>query len=100
MKPQLTLQTPLELPPHEISNYLSKLWISEGADNAGANTFSLIVWQPSWLEQKLVKSNLISEPITGNLSDDAISAAKDLILKNGLPLATSLYSEELSNEFI
>ncbi len=97
MKPQLTLQTPLELPPHEISNYLSKLWISEGADNAGANTFSLIVWQPSWLEQKLVKSNLISEPITGNLSDDAISAAKDLILKNGLPLATSLYSEELSN---
>ena len=67
MKPQLTLQTPLELPSEEISNYLNKLWISEGEDNAGANTFSLIVWQPSWLEQKLVKSNLINGPITGHL---------------------------------
>ncbi len=97
MKPQLTLQTPLELPPQEISNYLNKLWISEGEDNAGANTFSLIVWQPSWLEQKLVRSNLINGPITGNLSADIIAAAKNLILKNGLPLATSLYSKELSN---
>ena len=97
MKPQLTLQTPLELPPHEISDYLKKLWISEDQDNAGANTFSLIVWQPSWLEQKLVKSNLIDGPITGNLSEEAITAAKNLILKNGLPLATSLYSQELIN---
>ena len=95
MKPQLTLQTPLELPPVEISSYLQKLWLSEGEDNAGANTFSLIVWQPSWLEQRLVKSNLINGPITGNLSKDVIMAAKKLILKNGLPLATSLYSEDL-----
>ncbi len=95
MKPQLTLQTPLELPPQEISNYLKKLWISEGEDNTGANTFSLIVWQPSWLEQRLVKSNLIKEPITGNLSEEVINAAKNLILKNGLPLATSLHSKIL-----
>ena len=95
MKPQLTLQTPLELPPEEISNYLNKLWISEGEDNAGANTFSLIVWEPSWLEQRLVKGNLINGPITGNLSEEIINAAKSLILKNGLPLATSLYSKDL-----
>ena len=40
MKPQLTLQTPLELPYQEISNYLNKLWISEDKDNTGANTFT------------------------------------------------------------
>ena len=32
MKPQLTLQTPLELPHQEISNYLNQLWISEDED--------------------------------------------------------------------
>ena len=47
MKPQLTLQTPLELPAHEICNYLEKLWISKDELDYGANTFSLIVWQPS-----------------------------------------------------
>ena len=55
MKPQLTLQTPLELPYQEISNYLNKLWISEDKDNTGANTFTLMVWQPAWLEQCLVQ---------------------------------------------
>ena len=55
MKPQLTLQTPLELPYQEISNYLNKLWLSEDKDNSGANTFTLMVWQPAWLEQCLVQ---------------------------------------------
>ncbi len=97
MKPQLTLQTPLELPPQEISDYLKKLWISENEDNTGANTFSLIIWQPSWLEQSLVKSKLIDGPITGNLSDEVIAAAKNLILEKRLPLSTSLYSKDLIN---
>tara|TARA_B100000965_G_scaffold117798_1_gene97222 strand:+ start:116 stop:1414 length:1299 start_codon:yes stop_codon:yes gene_type:complete len=95
MKPQLTLQTPLELPPQEIANYLKKLWLSENEYSLGANTFSLVVWQPSWLEQCLVKSNLISGPITGHLSQEIIKTAKDLILQNRLPLATSLYSSKL-----
>ena len=95
MKPQLTLQTPLELPPQEISNYLDKLWISENEYSLGANTFSLIVWQPAWLEQCLVMNDLISGPITGNLSQEIIKTAKDLILENRLPLATSLYSNKL-----
>ena len=97
MKPQLTLQTPLELPPEEICNYLEKLWISEDEINSGANTFSLIVWQPSWLEQSLVKRKLINGPITGNLSEEIISIAKRLILDNGLPIATPLNSKELIN---
>ena len=97
MKPQLTLQTPLELPPQEISKYLEKLWISEDEYNSGANTFSLTVWQPSWLEQSLVKRNLINGPITGHLSKEIIDTAKNMILEKGLPLSTSLYSKELIN---
>ena len=95
MKPQLTLQTPLELPAHEIPNYLKKLWISKDELDSGANTFSLIVWQPSWLEQCFVRSKLINGPITGYLTEEIISAAKQLILQNGLPLATPLHSREL-----
>ena len=95
MKPQLTLQTPLELPAHEIPNYLKKLWISKDELDSGANTFSLIVWQPSWLEQCFVKSKLINGPITGYLTDEIITAAKKLILENGLPLSTPLQSREL-----
>ena len=97
MKPQLTLQTPLELPAHEIPNYLKKLWISKDELDSGANTFSLIVWQPSWLEQCFVRSKLINGPITGYLTEEIISAAKKLILENGLPLATPLHSRELIN---
>ena len=95
MKPQLTLQTPLELPPEEISTYLKQLWISENEYSSGANTFSLIVWQPSWLEQYLVKSKLVNGPITGNLSPEIIEISKKLVLENGLPLSTSLNSDEL-----
>ena len=76
MKPQLTLQTPLELPYQEISDYLKKLWISEDKDNTGANTFTLMVWQPAWLEQCLVQKGLVNGPITGNLSPEIIEVAK------------------------
>ncbi len=97
MKPQLTLQTPLELPHQEISNYLKQLWISEDKDNSGANTFSLIIWQPAWLEQCLVQTGLINGPITGTLSLEMIEAAKKFILERGLPHTTSLDSNELLN---
>ena len=95
MKPQLTLQTPLELPHQEISNYLNRLWISEDADNSGANTFTLIVWQPAWLEQCLVQAGLINGPITGNLNPEIIEIAKNFILDKGLPITTALNSKEL-----
>ncbi len=97
MKPQLTLQTPLELPHQEISNYLNQLWISEDEDNSGANTFTLMVWQPAWLEQCLVQSGLIRGPITGTLSPEIIRVAKKLIIDQGLSHTTSLNSEELLN---
>ncbi len=97
MKPQLTLQTPLELPPQEISNYLNKLWTSEDTHNYGASTFTLIVWQPAWLEQCLVQNGLISGPITGNLNPEIVEAAKNFVLDEGLPHTTSLDSYELLN---
>ena len=97
MKPQLTLQTPLELPYQEISNYLNQLWISEDEDNSGANTFTLMVWQPAWLEQCLVNAGLINGPITGNLSLEIIEVANKFILSKGLPHTTSLNSDELLN---
>ncbi len=95
MKPQLTLQTPLELPHEEISNYLNQLWISEDEDSSGANTFTLMVWQPAWLEQCLVQSGLISGPITGTLSPEIINVARKLIIDKKLPHTTSINSEEL-----
>tara|TARA_A100001388_G_scaffold68588_1_gene48498 strand:+ start:1969 stop:3270 length:1302 start_codon:yes stop_codon:yes gene_type:complete len=95
MKPQLTLQTPLELPYQEIPNYLKQLWISEDTDNTGANTFTLVVWQPAWLEQCLVQNGLITGPITGSLSQEIIKEANQFILDKGLPHTTSLNSDEL-----
>ncbi len=95
MKPQLTLQTPLELPYQEISNYLNKLWISEDKDKTGANTFTLMVWQPAWLEQCLVQKGLVNGPITGYLSPEIIEVAKKFILDQRLPISTSLNSEKL-----
>ena len=97
MKPQLTLQTPLELPHQEISNYLNQLWISEDEDSTGANTFTLMVWQPAWLEQCLVQSGLINGPITGTLSPEIIKVAKNFILDNGLSHTTSINSVEILN---
>ena len=97
MKPQLTLQTPLELPYQEITNYLNELWMSEDKDNTGASTFTLTIWQPAWLEQCLVQKGLVNGPITGNLSPEIIEAAKKFILDAGLPITTSLNSEELLN---
>ena len=94
MKPQLTLQTPLELPHEEISNYLNQLWISEDEESSGANTFTLMVWQPAWLEQCIVRTGLINAPITGSLSPEIIEIAKKTILDNGLSHTTSINSKE------
>ena len=47
MSPQLTLQTPLQLPPSEIPTYLEQLWSHDEQGDKGANTFCLIVWQLS-----------------------------------------------------
>ena len=54
MKPQLTLQAPLELPHQEISNYLNQLWISEDEDSSGANTFTSVSYTHLTLPTKRI----------------------------------------------
>ena len=89
MSPQLTLQTPLQLPPAEIPTYLDQLWSNDERAGKGANTFCLIVWQPAWIEQKLVKTGKISGPIVGNQRVDLIEAARQIVLEGELPNSTS-----------
>ena len=66
MAPQLTLQAPLELPPRRL-RLPRRLWNGGEQDStsSGAATFSLLVWQPSWIEQHLVRLGRLDGPITG-----------------------------------
>ena len=89
MSPQLTLQTPLQLPPSEIPTYLDQLWSHDERGDKGANTFCLIIWQPAWIEQKLVKSGKLTGPIVGNQRIDLIEASRQIILEGDLPNSTS-----------
>ncbi len=89
MSPQLTLQTPLQLPPSEIPTYLDQLWSHDQRGDKGANTFCLIIWQPAWIEQKLVKSGKLSGPIVGSQRIDLIEASRQIILEGDLPNSTS-----------
>tara|TARA_Y100001968_G_scaffold330133_1_gene381151 strand:+ start:3677 stop:4981 length:1305 start_codon:yes stop_codon:yes gene_type:complete len=89
MSPQLTVQTPLQIPPSEIPSYLEQLWSNEEGGNKGANTFSLLVWQPSWIEQKLVQNGKLDGPIIGNQRLELIEAARKIILETNLPHSTS-----------
>ncbi len=90
MSPQLTLQTPLQLPPEEIPIYLDNLWENENTEteNIGANTFCLLVWQPAWLEQQLVRTGRLQGPITGSQRKAIVSAARQVILEGDLPHST------------
>ncbi len=97
MSPQLTLQTPLRLPPEEILSYLDQLWSSEISVKAGANTFSLLVWDPSWIEQHLVRTGKLAGPITGTQSEKLIEAARKVVLEDDLPHSTSPFDSCVKN---
>ncbi len=96
MSPQLTLQTPLQIPPKEIPSYLKKLWSQDESENKGANTFSLVVWQPAWIEQKLVQTGRINGPILGNQRNELINEARKIVLEKDLPHSTSPLAKEVS----
>ena len=91
MAPQLTLQAPLELPPQDVSAYLGRLWNGgeQDATSSGAATFSLLVWQPSWIEQHLVRLGRLDGPITGLEREELLQAARQAVPACGLPLSTS-----------
>ena len=90
MSPQLTLQTPLELAPAEVPQYLEQLWSPEqqGSTGSGANTFCLLIWQPAWAEQQLIRSGRLPGPVTGQQSAPLIAAGRQAVLDADLPLST------------
>jgi len=86
---QLTLQAPTALPPEELGGYLEQLWQHDLDHSAGAATFSLVVWEGSWLEQQLVRSGRADGPITGLLSPELLEAARAEVAGCGLPISTA-----------
>jgi glucose-6-phosphate dehydrogenase assembly protein OpcA len=89
MAAQLTLQAPLEISPTEVSPYLEQLWKEGLVNSTGAATFTLLVWEPSWLEQQLVRIGRVDGPIRGLDRDDVIEAARILTTECGLPPSTA-----------
>ncbi|MFZ9974331.1 MAG: glucose-6-phosphate dehydrogenase assembly protein OpcA, partial [Vulcanococcus sp.] len=96
MAPQLTLQAPLQLPPSEVPAYLNRLWTENLKDSSGAATFTLVVWEPSWLQQQLIRTGRIDGPITGLLSDQLLNAARLAIGELGLPASTAPTAPEVA----
>ncbi|MFO7627975.1 MAG: glucose-6-phosphate dehydrogenase assembly protein OpcA [Prochlorococcaceae cyanobacterium] len=96
MSAQLTLQAPLELPPAEVTNYLAHLWGEELRNSTGAATFTLLVWEPSWLQQQLVRTGRLDGPITGLLSDDLEEAARLAVAQLGMPPSTAPMDPKLA----
>ena len=85
MSPQLTLQTPLRLPPNEIPTYLEQLWSNDQPGSNGANTFCLLIWQPAWVEQQLIRTGKLAGPIIGTQRKELVQAARETILEVDLP---------------
>ncbi|CAI8176050.1 MAG: glucose-6-phosphate dehydrogenase assembly protein OpcA [Prochlorococcus sp.] len=88
MSPQLTLQTPLRLPPSEVPNYLDQLWTNDQPGNDGANTFCLLIWQPAWVEQHLIRTGKLDGPIIGAQRQELTQAARQAVLEADLPHST------------
>jgi glucose-6-phosphate dehydrogenase assembly protein OpcA len=89
MSTRLTLQAPLELPPGEVSPYLEKLWHEGLEGSTGAATFTLLVWDPAWLEQQLIRCGRSEGPITGLINADMLEAARLSVADCDLPPSTA-----------
>ena len=96
MAPQLTLQAPLELPPSEVPDYLNRLWSENLKDSSGAATFTLVVWEPSWLQQQLIRTGRIDGPISGLLSEQLLDGARQAVGELGLPASTAPTAPQLA----
>ncbi|MBM5799340.1 MAG: glucose 6-phosphate dehydrogenase [Cyanobacteria bacterium K_DeepCast_35m_m2_023] len=96
MAAQLTLQAPLALPPQEVGDYLQRLWSTELEGSKGASTFTLLIYEASWLQQQMVRTGLVDGPITGLLDRPLIERAKAAVSECGLPLSTAVMDQRLS----
>ncbi len=97
MSPQLTLQTPLELPPSEVPHYLDQLWSRDQGDSIGAHTFCLLIWQPAWVEQQLIRTGKVQGPIMGVQRDEVEEAGRQAVLDLDLPLSTPPLGRSVSD---
>ena len=85
MAAQLTLQAPLALPPAEVESTLNRLWSQELEGSSGASTFTLVIYEASWLQQQLIRTGRLDGPITGLLDKDLIERAKQAVrLREGI----------------
>ncbi|MBM5808433.1 MAG: glucose 6-phosphate dehydrogenase [Cyanobacteria bacterium M_surface_9_m1_291] len=96
MAAQLTLQSPLALPPTEVRSYLERLWSTDLEGSKGAATFTLVIYEASWLQQQLIRTGLIDGPITGLLERPLIEQAKQAVVASGLPLSTAVMDQRLA----
>jgi glucose-6-phosphate dehydrogenase assembly protein OpcA len=96
MAAQLTLQAPLSLPPAEVGDYLQRLWSTDLEGSKGASTFTLVIYEASWLQQQLIRTGLIEGPITGLLDRTLIQTAKQAVAQLDLPLSTAVMDQRLA----
>ncbi|MCX5947572.1 MAG: glucose-6-phosphate dehydrogenase assembly protein OpcA [Cyanobacteria bacterium] len=89
MSTQLTLQAPLDVPPAEVHPYLDRLWNHGLEGSTGAATFTLLIWEASWLEQQMVRIGRIDGPIRGLERNDLIEAARQITTECDLPFSTA-----------
>lgn len=96
MVPQFTLQAPLKLSPHAVIDHLKQLWEhpEEGANSSA--TFTLVVWEPAWLEQHLSRLGLLEDAVMGMQRPCLMDAARRAIGAYGLPTATAPLSNTLA----
>ena len=96
MAPQLTLQAPLELQPQDVQGYLQRLWLDGREGLTGAATFTLVVWEPAWLEQHLARLGKLRGAVLGSQRPCLIEAARDITAACRLPNATAPLSSALA----
>ena len=96
MAAQLTLQAPRALPPAEVVPHLQHLWDTELEGSRGAATFTLVIYEASWLQQQLVRIGWIDGPITGLLERSLVERAKQAVSDCDLPLSTAVMDQRLS----
>ncbi|MEB3233893.1 MAG: glucose-6-phosphate dehydrogenase assembly protein OpcA [Cyanobacteriota bacterium] len=96
MAAQLTLLAPLALPPADVRPYLERLWSSELEGSKGASTFTLVIYEASWLQQQLIRIGRVDGPVTGLLERPVIEQAKQAVVSCGLPLSTAVMDQRLA----
>ncbi|MFQ6537465.1 MULTISPECIES: glucose-6-phosphate dehydrogenase assembly protein OpcA [Aphanothece] len=96
MSAQLTLQAPTALPPADVAPYLERLWGEDLQHSNGAATFTLVVYEPSWLQQQLIRTGRIQGPLTGLMEAELIEAAKAAVPALDLPFSTAVMDQRLA----